>query len=953
MSKQFESGTALSLDSFAFNGTEQAFLTRDRETEYELLKLSGLFKPDSYVEQAGPDSEADPIAHYLGKGWLKGFEPNEDFPGSFLKPYFASVGYDEPPAVTLLTLQSAGWAIPATKAELLHLTAEVRNCELFDELYYRRHMRGEARNLDPAIHYVAVGERLGFAPSVHFDPTYYGQRYRDVSHSGLNLLLHFTNHGRYEGRYAKHKPIYRDGKRAFIPDRENVLIVVHEVSRTGAPILGWNLAVHLNERFNVFTVRFGDGELIPDFEEQSVRVFGPYFWNDRHPVDLEYSLRDLLKEHHLRYAIVNSAESRFIVEVLSRRSVPTVLLMHEFASYVQPVEELRAAFDWSTEIVFPARIVAEAAHLIHPPLKSRDTQTIAQGMSLVPADRKTNEQVDPKELKGLISRHDDGVFTIVGAGFVHIRKGVDVFLSIAAAVLRLKPERKIQFIWVGGGFNPIQDMTYSVYIQEQLVRSGLAEHVTLLQEVSDLQPIYRIADLFLLSSRLDPMPNVCIDVAVQGVPIICFREASGIADLLLADPDTAVGVVDYLDAEAAARVIVDLAGDSPLVRRMGEAIERIGLRTFDMKAYVAKLGELGERGQKVMEQRAADAATLLHDPTFDVDIYLGPTPSLETREDAIIRYLAESEVRGRSHEKASLPLRRPAVGFHPLAYAELIRPPLPAGVNPLADYVRRGEPKGPWQAQVLRMDDYTPASPVLRLRAVLHGHFYYPELARDFLDRLELNQRACDLLITTDTAEKADVLEQCLAGYGRGTVSVQVMPNLGRDVGPLITGLAQALGKYDLVGHIHSKRSLIINEGKLGDAWRTFLWEHLIGGRYPMIDRIIASFEEDPGLGLVFPGSSCLAGWDSNRAVALDLAIRMGWNGQLPEAFDFPLGTMFWCTREALEPMLALGLQWDDYPPEPVPYDGTILHSLERLLPLSTQISGRSHAVTHMSGVWW
>ena len=954
MSNPFESGSTLRLDTSSFNRTEQDFLTRDRDTEYELLRLSGLFNGNSYAQDAGLGSTLDPIEHYLTKGWLNGLEPNEEFSGSLLKPYFASVGFDEPPAVTLLTLQSAGWPIPATKAELLRLAAEVRNCELFDESYYRRYMRGEASNLDPAIHYVAVGERLGLAPSPHFDPTYYGKRHPDVSQCGLNLLLHFANNGRHEGRRGKHKPIYRDGKRPFFPERENVMVVVHDATRTGAPIVGWNLAVHLNECFNVFTVRFGDGDLIPDFEEQSVRVFGPYFGNDRHPLDLDYSLRDFLREHKLRYAIVNSAESRFIVEVLSRRLVPTVFLMHEFASYVQPVEELRAAFDWSTEIVFPARIVAEAAQVVHPLLKGRATQTIAQGMSLVPADRKTNEPVEPKELKKLISGHDDGVFTVVGAGYVQLRKGVEVFLAIAAAVLRLQPERKIQFIWVGGGFNPNQDMTYSVYLQEQLVRSGLADHFTFLKEVSDLQPVYRIADLFLLSSRLDPMPNVCIDVAVQGIPIICFRDASGVADLLLADPDTAVGVVDYLDAEAAARVIVNIAGDSSLHQEMGEATKRIGLRTFDMKAYVAKLDDLGERGGKVMQQRAADAETLLHDLTFDLDMYIGPILSLETRDEAMIRYLAESEVRGRSHEKTSLALRRPAVGFHPLAYSELIWPPLPPEVNPLADYVRRHNPKGPWQAQVLRMDDYTPpAPPVRRLRAVLHGHFYYPELASDFLDRLALNQRACDLLITTDTVEKAQVLERCLIGYRNGTVSVQVMPNLGRDIGPLVTGLAQALEKYDLIGHIHSKRTLVINDGKLGDAWRTFLWEHLIGGRYPMMDRIISSFEEDPGLGLVFPSSSRLAGWDSNRRVARDLAIRMGWSGQLPEYFDFPLGTMFWCTREALQPILALGLQWDDYPPEPVPYDGTILHSLERLVPFSTKISGRSHAVTHISGIWW
>ena len=53
-----------------------------------------------------------------------------------------------------------------------------------------------------------------------------------------------------------------------------------------------------------------------------------------------------------------------------------------------------------------------------------------------------------------------------------------------------------------------------------------------------------------------------------------------------------------------------------------------------------------------------------------------------------------------------------------------------------------------------------------------------------------------------------------------------------------------------------------------------------------------------------------------------------------PPAIDFPVGTMFWARPEALAPLLRLGLNLDDYPDEPLPVDGTILHALERLLPL-------------------
>jgi hypothetical protein len=36
-----------------------------------------------------------------------------------------------------------------------------------------------------------------------------------------------------------------------------------------------------------------------------------------------------------------------------------------------------------------------------------------------------------------------------------------------------------------------------------------------------------------------------------------------------------------------------------------------------------------------------------------------------------------------------------------------------------------------------------------------------------------------------------------------------------------------------------------------------------------------------------------------------------------------------------LSPLIELNLQWDDYPLEPLPYDATFLHAIDRLLPLT------------------
>lgn len=925
---------------------------RDIAVEREILAASGIFDPHAYVAVAGQEARRDPIGHYLETGWRLGLEPNRSFPGSLLRPYFVTLGADEPPAITWLMLRAAGWTMPERWEDVEAAAAGLRATGLFDEASYNAKLGVRAIGLDPAIHYVLVGERMGISPSVEFDPAYYSALNTDVVCLGMNCLQHYADCGRIEGRKGCPPNVLSPGRRAVDPGKENIILVVHDTTRTGAPILGWNIARHLARRYNIFTVRIGDGEITPEFEEISAQVYGPFLGPRRNEIDIEYSLRKLLDARKYRYAIVNSAESRLMVEPCIRRFIPTILLVHEFASYVSPLSSFCSALEWTTELVFSAPMVAKAAEQIHPHLWSRrEIHIIPQGVTVLPTSEPQRPQNDASStLDRLKARRDtDGTFIVLGVGAVHLRKGVDLFLATAAAVMRRQPKRAIHFLWVGDGYRPQEDMHYSVYLQEQLTRSGLADHVTFLGVVSDVQPAYRIADAFFLSSRLDPLPNVAIDAAVLGIPIVCFREASGIADLLLGDPDAALGVVDYLDTEGAGRVILELATDRELLKRIAESTRELARINFDMKNYVAKLDALGRAAAVKMEQRLADAQTLLSDPAFDQDMFLGPTQVVETRESTIARYFVLGSERG---------WRRPFPGFNPRIYAAAHASRLAGAIDPLADYVRRGKPVGPWQATVLRPHDPVhQTSPRGTLRVALHAHFFYPELCGDFLAHLGANQTQCDLLVSTDDATKAERLRRSLSGHTRGKVEIRVVPNRGRDIGPLLTEFADHLNDYDLVGHVHAKRSLWSVSGTvsvtLGDTWREFLWQNLIGGLYPMMDRIVAAFEQEGNLGLVFPSDPHLIGWDANKGIADEIAARMGWHGALPDHFDFPLGTMFWMRLDAMRPLLNLRLASNDYPEEPVPDDGTLLHALERLIPFACQLAGFTHAVTHVFGVSW
>ncbi len=120
-----------------------------------------------------------------------------------------------------------------------------------------------------------------------------------------------------------------------------------------------------------------------------------------------------------------------------------------------------------------------------------------------------------------------------------------------------------------------------------------------------------------------------------------------------------------------------------------------------------------------------------------------------------------------------------------------------------------------------------------------------------------------------------------------------------------------------------------------------------------MMDLVLTRFAEEDRLGVVYAAEPRLHGWDDNREIATDLANRMGLPVPLPDAFDFPIGAMLWFRPAALRPLIDLRLDWGDYPPEPVPIDGTIMHAIERLPSIIARHVNFTTAVTHTPGVMW
>ena len=721
-------------------------------------------------------------------------------------------------------------------------------------------------------------------------------------------------------------------------------------------MLALAIGERLSKQYNVVTILMRGGGLIESYASISATLFALED-KDRSPVELKRIVKSVLREYPIRYALVSSIESKDIIPILGEAFVPTVSLIHEFSTYTRPLRPVREALGWTTELLFSTQMTADSFRGEHPGLEQRRLHVSPQGFCSSTASREDADQEEIEREEALLREalRPEGAedsLVVFGAGSVHLRKGVDLFLAAAAAAIRMAPQRKLRFVWIGHGYDPVKDTSYSVYLAEQIARSELKEHFVLLSEIGGLEKAYALADVFFLSSRLDPMPNVTIEAAMYGLPVLCFAGATGMAEILKRDAVAGMTVLPHLDTQAAARQIVEFADDPELLRRVGEATRELAQKTFDMDRYVDRVDEIGNDATKAMQRRRADFETILANSLFDERISTPPDSSINTRNAAILRFQAHwSAARTAPHQLDHLDLRRPFVGFNPQIYAHHHPEVLEADVNPLADFIRKDYPEGPWLHEVIRPDLLKRGhGKRTNLRAAIHAHFHYPNLIGEFLDKMSPNVSRVDLFLSTDAEEKAEFLHRAAERFSGGRLKIRVVPNRGRDIGPFLTAFPKELAQYDVIGHVHGKRSTDV-DATMGEIWREFLWQHLLGPRHPMIDIVLAQFAADDRLGLVFAEEPHLCDWDANLEIAEEIAAKAGIKPPLPPFFEFPVGTMFWARPQALAPLFDLKLDWEDYPKEPLANDGTLLHAIERLVTFSAESQGYRYATVHIPGI--
>ena len=341
-----------------------------------------------------------------------------------------------------------------------------------------------------------------------------------------------------------------------------VLFISHEASLTGAPSVLLDIIKEANQKGWRSQCVIGGRHLerIDQFKAETEILHLP--GED----DLIPAIADFMSEYpDIVYA--NTVLSAPILEAILNcipveRQTPLVVShVHELAN-VQRHFAAETAFlcENSDIIIAVSDKCAESlrqALLTNKPL-----------IRVIPPFRACTAPVVEEQADQLVSRSSseagaDQQVRVFGCGTIEHRKGFDLFCQ-TASILRSSSVFKanpVKFVWIGKSSVDTEPFT-SV---EAWGVADIVEHVGLHDNPASL---YRKGDIFLLPSREDPFPLVCIEAASCELPVVCFDGRAGGMSTFVREGSCGM-IAEYLNCDDLAKCIEHLLEDRGMCEAQG------------------------------------------------------------------------------------------------------------------------------------------------------------------------------------------------------------------------------------------------------------------------------------------------------------------------------------------------------------------------------------------------
>jgi glycosyltransferase involved in cell wall biosynthesis len=370
-----------------------------------------------------------------------------------------------------------------------------------------------------------------------------------------------------------------------------ILFISHDASRTGATILLLKLLTWLktNTSYQFDLLLLNGGVLERDFKEICNTFY--YFpqkqltlpirkkvlskllrYKYNLQVDFKNSLLNNLKTKEYDLIYGNTIVTTTVINELISFNInkPIVIHIHELYSWVKQYEaDLHKLIKDKSNRVN----IITVSELCYQNLVDR-FNVDSNNISII------NEYID---LKSILKFKEDckaRIFTVIGSGYVQYRKGYDLFILIAQNFKKKYPDIPISFKWIGKFVENNQ-----ILIEEDINKLGLTGILEFVGEYENPFPEYNKSSVFLLTSREDPFPLVCLENAALGKPIICFDKGTGIVDFVKNDAGVIAG---YFDIESVVDAIFKLYTNKDLYDKYSISAEKY-VRKHDINNQAPKI----------------------------------------------------------------------------------------------------------------------------------------------------------------------------------------------------------------------------------------------------------------------------------------------------------------------------------------------------------------------------
>jgi glycosyltransferase involved in cell wall biosynthesis len=386
----------------------------------------------------------------------------------------------------------------------------IARSNLFDAKWYKKSiLNSEEKKIDPIFHYLQVGWKKGLYPCKDFNVYMQLLEHFNIKELDINPLIFYEQ---YKRKLKKQSTVrnkiadcfsqilYKINQKNPYPSlcgNNNVLLLSHELSRTGAPLALLNLARILKKNnFNPVVLSPLDGPLERELEENGIK----YIIEKRILYKLIYKNKPFL-DYLNNFSVIffNTICTIDYAEYIPSH-IRKICWVHEGAEGYRSVStqySIKRAFSFIDEVYSVGHYSKSYTDKYISDFKSR---ILLYGIENISNTFSNNTSTDKMTF---------GLFGVCSA-----RKGTDIFIQ-AIKDLPFDIKNNCLFKIVGSCANKeFCENLKKLSQNENIIFSGELPHINTLNEMKS-------CDVIVCPSLDDPMPIVCTEAMMLNKPIIC------------------------------------------------------------------------------------------------------------------------------------------------------------------------------------------------------------------------------------------------------------------------------------------------------------------------------------------------------------------------------------------------------------------------------------------------